>query len=186
MRRQDLAHILRAACQITHDGDVLVLGSQAILGAFDEDDLPRAASMSAEADIAFLNDPDRAKADQVDGAIGEDSAFHGTNGYYAEGVHVDVATLPRGWRDRLIQWDLQSSHPASPWFLDPYDLAVAKLAAHREKDRTFVDALIEHGILDAATIRERAGLLDDPERIETIFAWLQHYSAPGRAPEPPA
>lgn len=85
MKRQELAHILRAACDITGDQNVLVIGSQSILGAFDEDDLPPAATASMEADIAFLDDPNRIKADEVEGAIGELSTFHQTNGVYAEG-----------------------------------------------------------------------------------------------------
>lgn len=76
MKRSDLAHILRAACDVAGDQEVLVIGSQAILGAFDEDDLPSAATASIEADIAFLDDPDRSKADEVEAAIGEMSPFH--------------------------------------------------------------------------------------------------------------
>jgi hypothetical protein len=53
MDRQQLAHILRAACDVTGDADVLVLGSQSILGTYDEAELPPAATMS-EADLAWL------------------------------------------------------------------------------------------------------------------------------------
>ena len=77
MKRQELAHILRAACDIAGDQEVLVLGSQSILGAYDEDDLPPAATASLEADIAFLDDPKRIKADEVEGAISEMSPFQG-------------------------------------------------------------------------------------------------------------
>ena len=55
-----------------------------------------------EADIAFFDDPADVKADQVDGAIGELSAFHETFGYYAQGVSVSTAVLPEGWRNRVI------------------------------------------------------------------------------------
>lgn len=95
MRRHDLAHILRAACRIAGDSDVVVIGSQAILGIFEDDELPNVVKLSREADIAFLDDPDRAKADAVDGAIGEMSSFHHVNRVYAEGVHIDVAELAR-------------------------------------------------------------------------------------------
>jgi hypothetical protein len=60
---QQLAHLLRSACAIAHDADVLVLGSQSILGSFEEDDLPPEATATQAADIAFLNDLDRRKAD---------------------------------------------------------------------------------------------------------------------------
>lgn len=148
MKRQELAHILRAACDITGDRDILVIGSQSILGIYDEDELPPPATASIEADIAFLHDPDRTKADDVEGAIGEMSLFHRQNGVYAEGVHIDTAIyLPKGWRDRLISWPLRSSEPADPRFLDPYDLAISKLGAAREKDLEFVAALISQDLL---------------------------------------
>lgn len=135
MTRQQLAHLLRRACAVVGDVDVLVLGSQSILGSFDENELPPQATASQEADIAFVNDPARDKADHVDVAIGEMSDFHRSNGVYAEGVHIDTAILPNGWRDRLVSWTVESSRPAKPRFLEPHDLAVAKLAAGREKGR---------------------------------------------------
>lgn len=186
MNRQQLAHLLRSACTIAGDEDVLVLGSQSILGSFDEDDLPPEATASQEADLGFLNDPDRDKADRVEAIIGEMSAFHDQHGVYAEGIHVDTATLPEGWRDRLVGWDLQSSHPAKPHFLEPHDLAVAKLAANREKDKAFVDALIRTGMLDVVVIRERAYLLAedvDPRVAQHVHGWLDYYDVgKGRRP----
>jgi hypothetical protein len=177
--RQQLAHLLRSACGVAHDADVVVLGSQSILGSFDEEDLPPAATASQEADIAFLNDPERTKADKVEGAIGEMSTFHEENGIYAEGVHIDGVTLPNGWKDRLVSWELQSSKPAEPHFLDPHDLAVSKLAAGRPKDLDFVLALIRAGLLDVAVIRERVAMLPlgtDPRVGERIEAWLNYYA----------
>ncbi len=182
MNRQQLAHLLRSACTITGDGDVLVLGSQSILGSFDEDMLPPEATASQEVDLAFLDDPDRFKADQVEAGIGEMSAFHETNGVYAEGVHVDVAVLPDGWRDRLVSWDLQSSSPSTPHFLEPHDLAIAKIAPHRDKDTVFVDALIRERMLKVATLRARAYLLcaDVDERQRAlVHGWLDYYDGGG-------
>jgi len=75
MRREELEHLLRSASTIAERRDVLVLGSQSILGTYDEDDLPEATTMSIEADLAFLDDDDQAIADRVDGFIGEDSSF---------------------------------------------------------------------------------------------------------------
>jgi hypothetical protein len=45
VKREDLAHILRAASQIADEHDVLVVGSQPILGTYSEDQLPDAAAM---------------------------------------------------------------------------------------------------------------------------------------------
>ncbi len=62
MRREELEHLLRSASTIAERRDVLVLGSQSILGTYDEDDLPEATTMSIEADLAFLDDDDQAIA----------------------------------------------------------------------------------------------------------------------------
>lgn len=111
MRRADLAHLLRAAARIAGDPNILVIGSQAILAAYGEDELPHEAWLSVEADLAFLDDPASGKADQVDGAIGELSLFHETHSYYAHGVDATTAVLPRGWRDRVVPFDDDAAAP---------------------------------------------------------------------------
>ena len=98
MTRQQLAHLLRSACAIARDADVLVLGSQSILGSFDEEDLPPEATASQEADIAFLDDPGRNKADEVEGAIGEMSTFHEENGITPRVSTSTWPHCPRGGR----------------------------------------------------------------------------------------
>lgn len=180
MRRDQLAHILRAASQIAEDPDVLVIGSQAILGSFDEDDLPPEATMSAEADLAFLDDPDRVKADMVEGAIGELSAFHETNGVYAEGIHVSTAQLPNGWRQRVHGWPLESSQPARAWFIERHDLAASKLMAGRPKDISFVLALIRRGLVDTQQIEERLADMPAGADPRSIIRARQHLANESR------
>ena len=90
--------------------------------------------LSVEADLAFLDDPDEAKSDDVDGRIGEGSAFHAEFGYYAQGVTLATAVLPEGWRDRLIAFERADAEPSHARCLEPHDLVVAKLVANREKD----------------------------------------------------
>lgn len=179
MRRQDLAHVLRASCNIVKDGDIIVVGSQSILGSYDETELPRAATMSAEADVAFRSDPDTSKAETVEGAIGELSPFHDAFDYYVDGVDISLIALPDGWEDRLVEWDLQGSLPAEPRFLEPHDLAVAKLVANREKDREFVVALLDAGLLDGEVIKDRVALLPPPHAASApgILNWVDAYLA---------
>jgi hypothetical protein len=159
MRREELAHILRAASQIADEQDVLVIGSQSILGAYDEDELPDAAVASVEADVAFFGDIDDVKADMVDGAMGEDSQFHSTFGYYAQGVSVTTAVLPDGWRDRLIRFEGESTKPGRGLCLDPHDLVISKLVAGREKDFEFCAAVMAAGLVQPDLLRERAASL---------------------------
>lgn len=40
MRRDQLEHAIRTACQIIQQPEVIVVGSQAILGTYDESQLP--------------------------------------------------------------------------------------------------------------------------------------------------
>lgn len=54
MNREQLAHVLRAAATVVRDGEILVVGSQAILGTTDAEHLPAEVTMSVEADLAFL------------------------------------------------------------------------------------------------------------------------------------
>lgn len=107
------------------------------------------------------------------------STFHQSFGIYAEGVHVETAVyLPEGWRERLISWPLSSSDPAEPHFLEPHDLAVAKLGAHRPKDLAFVDALLQAGMLDVRVLRERCALLSEGHAYsrERALGFLSRYS----------
>lgn len=48
MRRDQLEHAIRTACQIIQHSEVIVVGSQAILGTYDESRLPAEATMSIE------------------------------------------------------------------------------------------------------------------------------------------
>lgn len=157
MNREQLAEVLRAASQLVDDRPI-VMGSQAILGTYEAEQLPEAATMSIEADVAFLEDADRAKADLVTGAIGEDSTFHQLRGYYAEGIHVETALLPPGWQDRLITQPVPAGANGPgvlASFLERHDLAVAKLAAFREKDIRFVSELVKAQLVDPEVVLER-------------------------------
>lgn len=156
MNREQLAHVLRAAARIVDDPEIVVVGSQAILGAFDADELPDETTFSMEVDVAFWDDPDHSKADQVDGAIGEGSDFHESFGYYGQGVETATAVLPAGWRDRVVPFDRLDAEPSTAVCVEPHDLVVSKLVAGREKDLRFARALIRAGTIERpAAVRER-------------------------------
>jgi hypothetical protein len=160
MRRAQLEHVLRAVSAIVDDPDVLVIGSQSILGAIPEHLLPPVVTRSTEVDIAFFDDPDGRKADLVDGGIGEMSPFDSTYGYYAQGVDTSTAILPDGWRDRLVVVANANTGTAKARCLEPHDCAASKLAAGREKDLVFVSALLEARLIDADTLADRIKTMD--------------------------
>jgi hypothetical protein len=161
MRREHLAHLLRAASRIVERSDLLVVGSQSVLGTWDEDELPEAAVLSMEADLAVLDDPEGELADRISGGIGELSAFHRAFGYHADGVGVETAVLPAGWRDRLVVFTPADADPARGLCLEPHDCAVSKLVAGRPKDLAFVDALVDADLLQPSTLLDRIELLDE-------------------------
>jgi hypothetical protein len=175
MRREELAHLLRAAARIADDGDILVVGSQAILGSFAEDDLPEVAWLSVEADLAFLDEGSGLeKADKVDGAIGELSQFHETHSYYAQGVDLTTAKLPNGWQERLVHFSRADAAPAHAKCLEKHDLVIAKLVAMREKDLAFATALIDAGLVDLDVLQHRVLALDcvPPAVRRRVSDWL--------------
>jgi hypothetical protein len=178
VRREHLEHVLRAASQIADDPDVLVIGSQSVLGALPEERLPPAATASIEVDVAFFDDPDDRKADRVDGAIGELSDFHETFGYYAQGVSVSTAVLPDGWRDRLVVVDTASTAPGRGYLLDPHDCVVSKLVAGREKDYAFAAALIQSHLIDPGLVAERIETVEVSQALrQRLRNWIA--SQPG-------
>ena len=95
VRREHLAHLLRAAARIVDRDELLVVGSQSILGTWDEDELPEAAIVSMEADLAVFDDPGSALADRISGSLGELSPFDVAFGYHADGVDGRVPAADR-------------------------------------------------------------------------------------------
>jgi hypothetical protein len=187
MRRDQLEHAIRAACQIIERDEVIVVGSQAILGTFDENQLPAKATMSLEVDILPISDDEdetAAMADQLEGAAGEFSIFEETHGFSIDGVDLNTAKLPKGWRDRLTK--VQNANTAAPggspqftgWCLEPHDLCAAKLCALREKDINFVSALLGAELVDAGTIAKRLATVPDQHRpnADRGLAWLHRRS----------
>jgi hypothetical protein len=164
MRRDQLEHAIRTACQIIGHDAVVVVGSQAILGSFADDELPAEATMSLEIDILPVgddNDETARLADLIEGVAGEWSPFEEQHGFSIDGVDLATAVLPAGWRERLVK--VQNANTAAPsgqpqytgWCLDKEDLCVAKLCALREKDQNFVAALLDAGLVDAGIIAQR-------------------------------
>ena len=175
MKREQLEHVLRAAAQIADLRDIIVLGSQAILGSVADDELPLEATRSIEVDLAFPVDPDGSCADAVDGAIGELSRFHQEFHYYPHGVELSTARLPIGWRDRLVVLDTENTKPGRGLCLEPHDLVASKLAAWRTKDREYARALIQSGLVDRSVLRERIRQLEGvPESMRRlIIDWIE-------------
>ena len=151
MTRSELEHVIRAAGAIADDREIVIIGSQSVLGQFP--DAPPALLASMEADVYPRNRPER--ADLIDGAIGEGSHFHEQFGYYAQGVGETTAILPDGWHDRLVRVKNVNTGGSTGLCLEVHDLAVSKYAAGREKDLAFTAALARYRMTNRKTLLER-------------------------------
>jgi hypothetical protein len=172
--RAQLEHLIRAAADIADDDELILVGSQAILGQFP--DAPPELCVSADLDLYPKNRPER--ADLVEGSIGELSPFHATYGYYAHAAGPETAVLPAGWEDRLVPVRGPNTRGATGWCLEVHDLAISKCVAGRDKDLDYLATLAHAGLASLETLRERLAATDlVPEmreaagrRLERTFA----------------
>lgn len=171
MTREQLEHAIRAACNVSGDTDLIVFGSQALLG--EHPDAPPELRSSIEVDVQPLNRPEA--ADLIDGNLGEMSIFHQTHGFYVHGVLIEAATLPAGWEDRTVpvshpKW----THGHTGHCLESHDLAASKLFAYREKDRAFVRVLLIEGLIDANILATRIELMPiEDDRKADLKRWIE-------------
>jgi len=161
MQRSDLEHLIRASGEIAGDNEIIIIGSQAILGQFPN--APVRLLMSMDADIYPKNNPE--KADKVDSAIGEGSSFHELHAYYAQGVGEKTAVLPRDWESRLVAVNNENTNGVTGYCLEAHDLAISKIIAQRPKDAKFVQELVRHDMIERKTMLHRLEQTDLPKPI---------------------
>jgi len=136
MKKLQVDHVLRAAGRITGEKQFVIIGSQSLHGKYP--DVPDEILTSFEVDLIASRHADRTEWLNV---IGVDSPFHETFGYYADPVDVSTATLPRGWKRRLVNLPPGETDGVKGLCLEPHDLAIAKYAAARDKDLIFTQEL---------------------------------------------
>ncbi|HLG20732.1 MAG TPA: DUF6036 family nucleotidyltransferase [Bdellovibrionota bacterium] len=162
MKRREFEHAVRAAGAVLGTNELLVIGSQALHGS-NPKKFPKEAERSVEVDIAAWDDSDGHKADLLDGSIGEASMFHETFGYYAQGVTVKTAVLPKNWRKRLIRYETPATRPVVAWCLEIHDLWISKAVAGRPKDLEFCKALLKAGAVDPGVLTRRLADVSEME-----------------------
>ena len=89
MTYEQLKHAIRAACDVSGDTELLVFGSQAILGTWP--DAPEGVRASIEVDMQAKNLPENTIF--IDASLGEESQFHSTHGFYVHGVSGPGTTM---------------------------------------------------------------------------------------------
>lgn len=150
MKKQQVDHVLRAAGRITGERSFVIVGSQALHGT--HPDVADEIRRSAEVDLIAGAHVERT---EWLNAIGQDSEFHETFGYYADPVDERTAVLPSGWQQRLVTLAAGETDGVTARCLDPEDLAISKYVAGRPKDRAFTRELARRGITSRARVLER-------------------------------
>ncbi|HEY6925677.1 MAG TPA: DUF6036 family nucleotidyltransferase, partial [Steroidobacteraceae bacterium] len=107
-------------------------------------------------------------SDLIDGSIGEGSPFHELYGYYAQGVDERTATLPRGWRERLMKISNPNTVGITGLCLEVHDLAISKYVAGHEKDREFTYELVKQGMVRRDILVDRDRETDLPPELRKL------------------
>lgn len=169
MRRDDFLHVLHAAAVVTGESELVVIGSQAILGSHPNP--PDAMLRSLEADVYPLHAAE--KVDLIDGAIGDGSPFQAQFGYYAHGVGPETAKAPAGWQDRLVRVVVPARGGSDlepvALCLEPHDLVLSKLAANRERDWEFAREALDAKLVESSVLLERAATLPVADELRSLI-----------------
>lgn len=169
MNRRQFEHAVAAASAIAHDDELIVVGSQAILGQYPT--APATLLESMEVRLYPKNFPERAEL--IDRTLGEGSGFHDTYGYFARGVDPESAVLPRGWEERLVPLRSDERPGVTGWCLEIHDLVIGKCIDGEDKDRRFLSASHAAGFVRLETLRDRlAGTAADSNAIDRTEEWI--------------
>jgi hypothetical protein len=164
VKKSELEHVIRAAKDITGATEFVVIGSQALHGAFPN--LVDKLVTSHECDLYIPNAPGKT---ELLNSIGLLTPFAQTYGYYADPVDPETAKLPKSWSRRRIAISTRNTNGATYYCPSPEDLVFSKLAAGREKDFRFVQALLTRKLIKLASVRRFIAAIEDP-----IFQKLMH------------
>jgi hypothetical protein len=162
MNRIQLEHVIAAAADVSGEREIVVIGSQAILGTADEP--PASMLLSMEADIYPRNAPE--KSIDIDGSLGDGSPFHGFNGYFAHGVGPGTVRAPEGWEDRLVRVEIPprvgQRDGAIAFCLEVHDLILAKCVRGEDRDWDFARDALSAGLVQIEELLARTDDLPVP------------------------
>jgi hypothetical protein len=155
MKKSQLELALRMAGQVARDSEFIVFGSQSILGTVAAP--PKICLVSMEVDLYPRRHPQAAILLATE--LGARSKFSDTHGFWIDCVTPDLAAFPEGWTDRLIPFRTRRTGGVTGWCVELHDVSVSKLAAAREKDVQYVEALLQAGLIKTSILRNRIGTL---------------------------
>jgi hypothetical protein len=159
---EKVEHGLRAAAEVLGTKELVLIGSAtAVFGGG-----RYSARMSRSEEIDTYS-PDPKARDTVElHAIGADSRFFETHGFYVDGVSPDTARMPADWRERAATRPLRSDPEIRVTVPELNDVALSKMVAWREKDAGWLEDAAMLGRIDPVAMAERIDRMP-LHRIET-------------------
>lgn len=165
MNEDDVKSAIVRTCRMIGKIKIIVVGSQSLHAFLSEKDLPEVAMLSKEIDI-YIDSKNKLRDDQdrlhISTFGGEEYFYHDLYGHYLDPVDPNLIVLPVNWRNRVqpisIPNELKRINEPNVFrglCIQPADLAVAKLAAFREKDLACVGDLIRADQIDPELILQR-------------------------------
>jgi hypothetical protein len=152
MTKRQIETTLRVAGRIAKEREFFLIGSQALHAWARR--VPAEALLSQECDLYPKNVPEAVTVLAL--ALGRRSRFARSNGFYADVVTPELATLPPNWQMRVRRWRVGA---VTALCLEVHDLVVSKLAAGRLKDLEFIGAVLKLRLAKLNILRRRIAML---------------------------
>lgn len=161
MRRRSIDHILRAAAEVTKHTRFVLVGSAAVIARAKH--IPLDMMSTPEIDIyAPEADDIELVSELIDGSIGQGSQFHNQFGYYGDGVSPATAKMPTDWKERATEYAGAECPGVIAIVPEENDVALAKLAAWREKDQSWLAEGVKSGVLSLSRMASRLDRMPEP------------------------
>lgn len=138
------------AAKIYNSRQVIISGSLSVMGVLIEP--PKESVTCRGVDIFPQLNPNR-NHQNVDLALGLNSAFHSVHGFYANPIKLQSSSLPAGWALRLSP--LKFSDGVVGAFVDPNDASIQKLIAGSDQDICWIKTGLRSRILNPENIMGR-------------------------------
>jgi hypothetical protein len=142
--------------------------------------MPADMTLTAEIDIYAPHADDiESISEMIDTNIGQGSQFHDEFGYYGDGVSPTTAKMPSDWQARAVEYRGAGCPGVAVIVPEENDVALAKLAAWREKNQDWLARGVNYGVLSLKTMISRLDRMPEanPERgspaRETLIARLK-------------
>lgn len=177
----DLELAVRALATHFRTDTIVIIGSQSVL--LEWPDAPVLMRTSGEIDAYPANwstwehdHPGEEASEEINALFGWGSLFHEAHGFYIDGVDARTATLPPGWRERVIRLAIKMVDiTVTAIAPSPEDLAVSKLARLEEKDRAYIEERHLFRPLKIDVIKERLAQTEMPDEIRRrALIFLDH------------